>query len=102
MTDILTDLGVPPAVITPEDQSTSTLENIRFACPILARHDAQAVAIVTDSYHARRAAMVARHFRLSVTVSCPPSDRLRPKAHLREWAALPLYAARLRRIPHDG
>lgn len=99
MAQILRDAGVPDAAIAPEDRSTTTLQNIRFALPILARRRANAVIIVTDRYHARRAAMVAGHFRLDVRVSCPPPASPNLKAHLREWAALPVYAARLRRLP---
>ncbi len=102
MAQILQDAGVPPEAIMPEATSTTTLENIRNALPILADLNAQSVLIVTDRYHARRAAMVAHHFRLTAKVDCPAPERPQIKAHLREWAALPFYAAKLRKTPRDG
>jgi len=94
--DLLIRAEVPERAILLEEHSTTTLENIQNAMPLLPGPE---VIIVTDSYHARRAHMVARHFALSATVDCPVSDRLHLKQHLRELLARPVYAARLRRLP---
>lgn len=85
--------GVPPGCITPEDQSTTTLENIRNAKRLLQGHQ---VVIVTDSYHARRARMVATHFGLTATINSPKPTRRHIKQHIREALALPAYALKLR------
>ncbi len=95
MAQILQDAGLPADAIAPEDQSTTTLENIRNAMPILSAKNAREVVIVTDRYHARRAAMVARHFGLRARTSSPQPDRMMIKAYIREGLALPIYAARL-------
>ncbi len=102
MTRILQEHHVPRNAILQEDRSTTTLENLRFALPILSQIGARKVTIVTDTYHARRAKMVARHFGLIAVVSSPPTSRPKVKATLREWAALPFYAARLRRMGREG
>lgn len=99
MTDILIKAGVPRSAIVPEDRSTTTLENIRFALPILRVHGATRIVIVTDITHGPRAALVARHFGLHATTSGPPLRGSHPRTllrqGLRELGAYPLYAARL-------
>lgn len=98
MRDLLTQAGVPDNAIRLEDRSTTTLENIRNARPMLPGRD---VIIVTDRYHARRAAMVARHFHLRAEITFPRAAGFPLKQYLREIVALPAYAARLRRIPRE-
>ena len=99
MTDILVRAGVPRSAIAPENRSTTTLENIRFALPILQAHGATRVVIVTDITHGPRAALVARHFGLHTTTSGPSLRGSHPRTllrqALRELGAYPLYAARL-------
>lgn len=103
MRELLISDGVPDAMIHPEDRSTTTLENIRFAMPLLANAEAGDIAIVTDRTHAMRAGMVARHFRLKATVLCPSLSGIhRPtliRQAAREIAAIPLYALKLQRVP---
>ncbi|MDX8347095.1 YdcF family protein [Cognatiyoonia sp. IB215446] len=94
--DLLREADVPADAIRLEDQSTTTLENIRNALPLL---PGRRVIIVTDTYHARRAKMVARHFGLRATLDCPRSDRRHIRQHLRELIARPAYAMKLRREP---
>ncbi len=99
MTDILVAEGVPPGVILQEDTSTNTLDNIRLALPLLAQHQAKDVVLVTDAYHTRRAAMVARHFGLNVKVSFPAGGPFFLRARFRELLAIPAYARKLRKLP---
>ena len=105
MTRILQEAGVPPSAIRQEDRSTSTLENIRFALPLLRQEDARAVVIVTDATHGPRAALVARHFGLRARISAPPLRGGRRRTILRqairELGAYPLYAVRLLREPRE-
>lgn len=100
MAAILTASGVPAAAIELEERSTSTFENIGFAMPILDRLEAREVTIVTDGYHAPRARMVARHHGLRAVSDSPPAADVpmgrRARSWLREAAALPVYAVRLR------
>lgn len=101
--DILVAEGVDPEQIFQERHSTSTLENIRFALPIIRLLGTNDVTIVTEDYHAKRALMVARHFGLSALASCPDPTL----SGLSEWAsrktresaAQLVYRAKLRKIP---
>lgn len=91
--------GVPETAILCEDRSRSTLENIENALPLLRGLGCPPVVIVTDRYHAGRARLVARHFGLEATASCPdqvgtPKGRLL-RSWLREIPALLAYALRL-------
>jgi uncharacterized SAM-binding protein YcdF (DUF218 family) len=72
MTALLVDAGVPPEAILPEDRSTTTAENIRFALPILRAAGTTSIIIVTDWYHAPRARLIARRLGLSPQSSTPP------------------------------
>lgn len=91
MRDLLIDAGVPVDRIRLEDRSTRTVENIRFALPILADLDATDVLIVTDAYHAPRARLIARRLNLTTTSSSPPlagaSVKQQIKSALREIPA---------------
>lgn len=103
MAQILQADGVPDHVIVQEDQSTTTLDNIRLALPLMQAHGVTRVFIVTDATHAPRAALVARHFGLQVVLR-PPSlrgSRWRTvvRQAVRELGAYPLYAIRLRGTP---
>ena len=84
--------GVPDSAIALEDQSTTTLENIRNAAAMLT---APEVIIVTDAYHAPRALLTARHFGLRAKADCPARPGPQWRYHLREALALPIYALRL-------
>ena len=99
--DICLNQGVPAADISLEDRSTTTMENIDNARPILTRLEAKSVVIVTDHYHSFRAKMIARYFDIPASVSCPKSQgtkRLRVlKSYAREVPALMLYMIRFKR-----
>lgn len=99
--DICMEHGVPKTDISLEDTSTTTLENIDNARPILKRLEAQSVVLVTDRYHALRAKLSARYFGLEARADCPENigtNRLRTlKSYAREVPALMLYVVRLKR-----
>ena len=92
MRELLIADGVPDDAITLEDESTTTLENIRNAAALLAAPD---VIIVTDAYHAPRALLTARHFGLRAKADCPARPGPQWRYRLREALALPIYALRL-------
>ena len=94
MHQILRDLRVPDSAIVQEDRSQTTYENIRNAAEMITQRD---IIIVTDRYHSLRARMVARHFGLTATSSCPAPAGAHVKQYLREAIALPLYALWLAR-----
>ncbi|MFG5383706.1 YdcF family protein [Yoonia sp. R2-816] len=99
MQQLLIDADIPASAIRPEDQSTTTLENIRNAKQLL---PGPRIIIVTDHYHGRRALMVARHLQLQAELSAPKTPHIPLKQHLREALARPAYALKLRRLPRDG
>lgn len=88
--DICVAEGVAPDRITLEETARTTTENIRAARPMIA--PGTPVVLVTDRFHARRAALVARRLGLTARMSCPPAGRLsglrRTRRGLREAAAL--------------
>ncbi|GAB4300293.1 MAG: hypothetical protein Kow0058_15690 [Roseovarius sp.] len=100
------DAGVPASAILTEPRAASTEENIRFSLPILREAGMTRVCLVTDRFHARRAAMLARAAGLSPTLSCPAPEgagwpqlwRLR----LREALALAVCCLRLWLRPRPG
>ncbi|WP_234416970.1 YdcF family protein [Loktanella sp. Alg231-35] len=96
MHDLLIAGGVAESAIEREDQSSNTLENIKFGAQ-LAKGDE--IIIVTDTYHARRALMVARHFGLNATADCPDPTGRHIKHRLREVIAVLGYWVKLRAMP---
>ena len=70
--DLLQSVGVPASQILREDQSHSTLENIRNALPWLAGLNCTDVILITDAYHAPRARLIARRLGLIAVSSSPP------------------------------
>lgn len=99
--DICLGQGVPAAAISLEDRSTTTLENIGNARPILQKLGVNTVVIVTDRYHSLRAKISAKSFGLTVRVSSPKTKGTKPlrvlKSYLREVPALMLYLVRIKR-----
>ena len=104
--EILLAQGVAQDAILQEDRSTTTLENIRFALPLLKERGLSRIIIVTDATHGPRALLVARHFRLRARHSAPSIRGSRKRSLLRqamrELGAYPLYAIRLLAITRDG
>lgn len=71
MRDLLLSAGVAAEAIHLEDRSRNTVENIRFALPILAGLGATQAVIVTDATHAPRARMIARRLGFPAASSSP-------------------------------
>lgn len=101
--DLLATEGVASEKILQEAHSTSTLENIRFALPLIRLLDAGEVKIVTDGYHAKRALMVAKHFGLDASTSSPSLSTTgiidATHRHSREALARLYYRGALRKLP---
>jgi uncharacterized SAM-binding protein YcdF (DUF218 family) len=91
------DMGVPDHALHMDESSTSTVENLENARPILAATGAGSAVIVTDRFHAPRALLTARRLGIMATVSCPdPTSRLRlARSWLREVPACLWYLLRL-------
>ncbi len=83
MADLLREAGVPDHAIRLEDQSTNTVENIRFALPLLG--GTRDVIIVSDAYHLPRARLIAMREGLRVTTSAPPKRNARLWPQIKGW-----------------
>jgi len=92
--------GVPKAALLSENQSTSTRLNLSLAVPILSRLHPSEIVVVTDPYHAPRAALIAWQIGLPVSTSTPRAGSIGPrqwlKHTLREAVALLATALKLR------
>ena len=62
----LIGLGVAAADILLENQSKTTMENLRFAAKLLDESDRRELFVVTSDYHTARARLIARRVGLSV------------------------------------
>ncbi|MEE4545903.1 YdcF family protein [Streptomyces sp. V4-01] len=90
MADHLVAGGFPDDLIAREDRSTSTEENVRFSRSIMekANPDYRCV-IVTNNYHAFRAAMISRREGVrGHVVGSPTAGYFLPSAMIREFAAV--------------
>ncbi len=65
----LTSAGIPTAALTIVGTGADTLESLRAATPELAGHGWRSVVLVTDPWHAARAALMATDLGLMVQVS---------------------------------
>ncbi|MFD9722506.1 YdcF family protein [Streptomyces sp. NPDC059072] len=90
MADWLIARGVPAEHVTPEDRSTTTEENMRFSREIMAAQDpAYRCVVVTNDFHAFRAAMLARKAGVNGQVLGSPTARYYwPSATIREFVAV--------------
>lgn len=99
--DLCRAAGVPEDCLWREDRSTTTIENIRFALPILQNIGTRRVVIVTDRYHLLRAMLTARRFGLDAIAEAAPRGDTpflkRLRLVLREVPALIWYAIMLPR-----
>lgn len=86
------ELGVPEHALVLEERSTSTAENARFARELV---DARRVLLVTDGFHALRAArLFARHFDEVAVAPVTAGPYVRARGALREVPLLALTALR--------
>jgi uncharacterized SAM-binding protein YcdF (DUF218 family) len=75
--DLLVALGVPQTAISMEPRSHSTLENARYAAPLLRKAGARKVAIVTSWYHSSRAYATFCHEAPDLTfISLPVASQV--------------------------
>ncbi|MCF2532056.1 YdcF family protein [Yinghuangia soli] len=90
MADYLTDRGVPAAHVEREQRSRTTEENMRFSKEIMqSAAPGSRCVIVTNNFHAFRAAMMARKVGVDgQVVGSPTAAYFWPSATIREFAAV--------------
>lgn len=90
MRQYLVDLGIPRDVILEENQSTSTVENLKLShALIVKRQPFYRAAIVTSDYHVLRANILARRLGLPIYgIGAPTPWYYLPFAMFREYLAL--------------
>ncbi|WP_087622220.1 YdcF family protein [Aeromicrobium sp. PE09-221] len=89
MARYLSDQGVPETHLLREDRSTTTEENLAFSARVLADRAPRRVAVVTNNYHAFRAATLMRGAGLpGYAVGSPTARYFWPSATVREYLAL--------------
>ncbi|MEV7196976.1 YdcF family protein [Streptomyces sp. NPDC093510] len=90
MADYLTERGFPADLIEREDRSTTTEENLRFSKAIMEKSDpGYRCVIVTNNYHAFRAALLARRIGVrGQVVGSTTAAYFWPNATIREFAAV--------------
>ncbi|MEU6844391.1 YdcF family protein [Streptomyces sp. NPDC046716] len=90
MADYLTAEGFPADLITREDRSTTTDENLAFSKALMEKaNPAYRCVIVTNNYHVFRAAVIARRTGVrGHVVGAPTAAYFWPSAMLREFVAL--------------
>ncbi|MCX5194724.1 YdcF family protein [Streptomyces sp. NBC_00249] len=90
MADWLIAEGVPAEHITLEDRSRTTEENMEFSRQIMLAHDPDyRCVVVTNNFHAFRAAMMARKAGVNGQVLGSPTARyFLPSATIREFVAV--------------
>ncbi|WP_226354744.1 YdcF family protein [Pseudonocardia sp. ICBG601] len=90
MADYLVDRGVPSERILREDRSRTTRENLVFSRALMTeRLPGHRCVVVTNNFHAFRAALTARRAGVNGQVVGSPTARYyRPSATLREFVAI--------------
>ena len=90
MANHLVETGVDPGLIVLEDASTSTEENLRFSAEVAREQGIDGrFAVVTNNYHAFRAALLMRQAGLpGFAVGAPTARYFWPSAILREYVAI--------------
>ncbi|WNI27190.1 YdcF family protein [Streptomyces sp. ITFR-16] len=86
----LVDEGVDPDLILREADSRTTSENLRFSRRLMRAADEDYVCVlVTNNFHAFRAAMTARHEQVrGQVIGSPTAAYFWPSATLREFVAV--------------
>ncbi|MFE0697582.1 YdcF family protein [Streptomyces sp. NPDC058869] len=90
MADHLVAEGFPADLVEREDRSRNTEENLRFSKEIMeAAKPGYRCVVVTNNYHAFRAALTARRVRIrGQVVGAPTAAYFWPNAMLREFTAI--------------
>lgn len=91
MASVITEEGVPPAVLIREDAARNTDENAQLTAVLLAEDGYREVRVVTDVEHMPRARLAFRQYGMQVVDRPAPKNRAAPTRRLREWAALVYY-----------
>jgi len=87
----LVNYGIEEERLHMEEHSTSTAENIVFSLPIIRELGYNTAVIVTNDFHLRRAALLAKHYGLETQLLGAPTPKifLVPATYyLREYFAL--------------
>ncbi|MBV9846714.1 MAG: YdcF family protein [Kutzneria sp.] len=90
MADYLISHGVPEDAVVVEDRSTTTEQNLMFSKSIMqeAKPDYQCL-VVTNNFHAFRAALTARKVNLNgQVIGSPTAPYFWPSATIREFVAI--------------
>lgn len=90
MAEYLGEHGVPDAAILIEDESRTTGENLANTAVLLTERGITGpVAVVTNNFHAFRAAMMMRNAAIpGYVVGAPTADYYWPSATIREYLAI--------------
>jgi uncharacterized SAM-binding protein YcdF (DUF218 family) len=90
MASYLIERGVPEQRILREDRSTTTLENLTFSRELMvARQPKYRCLIVTNNFHAFRAALTARKAKVNgQVIGSPTAAYYWPTATIREFVAI--------------
>ena len=90
MTQYLVSRGIPEEDILPEDQSTTTLENLQFSKKILDSYEGRKyTALVSSNYHVYRALRYCREIGLKCTgIGSHVAWYFWPSALIREYIAI--------------
>ena len=90
MKQYLLDKGIPEDKILPEDQSTTTRENLIFSKKIIdSRPGGKRTALVTSNYHVYRCLVLAKSLKIKwLGIGAHVAPYYWPSAVLREFAAV--------------
>lgn len=91
MAQYLIEAGVDPSVIRRETQSRTTEENLEFSAELLREEGLESprLAVVTNNFHAMRAALLMRSLGLrGHAIGAPTARYYWPSAFLREYVAI--------------
>lgn len=72
--------GVPKTCVMPEDKSSNTVENLRYARQILGTSLGNPVVLISNRYHLARTRFIAKNLGISHTL-CAAEERLYLNAH---------------------
>lgn len=91
MAEYLLEKAIPGEKIVPEDQSTTTYENMQYSKMIIERRSKNPgrVVFVTNNYHVFRTALIARKVGLEAHgIGSPTARYYLPSAIIREFIAI--------------